>query len=1125
MPEHLKTTTLENQFRACHNTLVRRLRTGFVLGVLSAIFAMMFVFLLFEQWLYLSPWVKGGFWLLVVISGVAAGWIVRSRFSIPGFTRFYRRTADDIGMPEIRHVLDLTHSRYPAESAFTVAAVQQNLRQIARHDPESKLLNYRSQHPVSGLFNRTIFTSAAGLLLFVIGLFLLDGAFYRSGTFWVSYQRPIPYDFTITPGDTVIEQGSSFHVSVRFDGEAPGLVRLGLRSKQEHQPRIQGMIRQDEHTFHSREAELFEDAVFFVEMDGYRTGSRHVRVELLPRLQELTVAAHPPEYTGLDSETFAYPFNRIDAVAGSRLEIRAGRNKPLEMLQLIAEISGDTLQIAPDTLQITPDTLITAQLTAVNDERFHFLMRDEFGLKNSNPFRFRLSVIKDQPPHVQILSPAARIHDFVTHTLPLLYEYEDDFGFTAARLHYRLHKAFVNLPVEGSLPLSVPTRTRGLAEYDWEIGNMNLSAMDRLEYWIEVTDNNEFDGYQTSRSAVHVIEIPSLAERFFDQDEKEEQMDTRFSEVEESYRRMQQDLERLREEIRTRPDEEWEQSQLIDEIRDQRTEIEQQIEELRNNFEELTRDMEEQGLMSEETVERYRELQQLLSEIDDPEIQKLLQQMHENLSQMDQSQLREMLDQIQFNEERYRERLERTLELFKSLRLDADLDRISTLLEDLAQQEEALSGQEHFGEEEIRRQEQIRDQMQDVSDKIQQLPEKSPQRRMDQMEQMSDEMREQMENLDRGLQENIEQMKGGESDPSDIRQQQQDMSQEMSRMAKAVSDMRMQMQQQAISINIQALRYILETLILLSAEQEDVTRRTSDLSANSPGFIEQARRQRNIAGQFDMITDSLYRVSAEIPQFSNLINDRKRDVQRQMQRALAHLIERDRQQATARERTALGGLNEIGTMVADLLDQLNDMENGSCGQGGMSLQQMMEQMQNMSGDQQQLNQMIQDFINDIQGERLTQDHMERLEQMARQQNEIREQMRQLQRQGGLRGDRLMSEIERLAEQMEDAINDLRGGSTDELMIERQQNILSRMLEVEESVHKRDEDEERRLGETAGEYDRRDVPEMTMEELRQRIRSGADQTHYTRFREDYRRLIERYFELMEELLEEPNLRPR
>jgi len=1108
--------TIEKLFRSCHQTLRRRFRTAMAAGGFSVLMAVLVLFVLVEQVLYLSPLVKTVFWIAAIGGGVTAVWLIRQRIKIPSFTAFYRSAADEIGLPGIRHILDLSHSRYPVDSGLTEAAVRQNLSQIASEDPEGRLQRYRDRHPASTIRKYSLFTSLAGILL-LAGLLLWAGdAFHRSSTFWVSYQRPIPFEFSVTPGDTTIEQGSSFQVAVRFAGSVPDQVRLGLRSQQENEPRIQGMVHHDEQTFLSRETELFEDAEFFVDMDGFRTGLHHVRVELLPRLQELTVTAHPPAYTGLDRETFTYPFNRMDAVAGSELEIRARKNKPLQELRMIAENSGDTLSLFPD-------SLITKRITALSDERYHFVMRDEFGLENSNPFRFRLSVTADQPPFVEILSPESRINDFVTGTLPMLYEYEDDFGFTAVRLKYRLHKAFVNVPVEGSVDLPVPARLRGLAEHDWDISPMSLGAMDRLEYWIEITDNNEFGGYQTTRSSTHIIEIPSLASRFFDQDEQEEQIESRFSEVEESYRRMQQDLERLREEIRTRPDEEWEQSQLIEDIREQRSDIEQQIDELRKDFEELTRDMEEQGLMSEDTMERYRELQQLMSEIDDPEILKLLEQMQENLSQMDQSQLREQLDQIQFNEERYRERLERTLELFKSLRLDADLDRMSKLLDDLAAQEEALSGQEEFGEEQIRQQEQIREQMQDLSDKIRELPEKSPQRRMEQMQQMSDEMREQMEELDRGLQENIEQMQDGQSDPSDIRQQQQDMSTQMQQMAQSMSDMRSQMQQRAISINMRALRYILDTLLLLSDEQEDVTRRTADLASNSPGFIDQARRQRNIAGQFGMITDSLYRVSAEIPQFSNLINDRKREVERNMQRALGFLIERDRQQATSQERTALGGLNEIGSMLADLLDQLGDMQNGSGGEGGMSMDQMMQQLQNMSQDQQQLNQQIQDFINDIQGERLTQDHMERLEQMARQQNQIREQMRQLQRRSGREGDRLMSEIERLAEQMEDAINDLRGGSTDEIMVERQQNILSRLLEVEESVHKRDEDEEQRLGETAEEFERRDVPEMTMEELRQRIRSGADQTRYTRFREDYRRLIERYFELMEELLEEPETR--
>jgi len=1116
MNKNLHIDNLEKLFRGCYGLLRRRQRSAMVLAGLTVLAAVLAIFVLLEQILYLSPVVKTGFWLTAAGGSIAAAWLIRQRIAVPPFTGFYRKASDDIGLPGIRHILDLSHGRHPFDSELTEAAIQQNLRHIASQDPEGRLRVYRDRHPVSALRNYSLLTTAAGILLFAGIMVWAGDAFYRSSTFWVSYQQPIPFEYSVTPGDTTIEQGSSFQVAVRFQGTVPDQVRLGLRSEQENKPRIQGMVRHDGQTFLSRETELFEDTEFFVDMDGFRTGTSRIRVELLPRLQELALTVHPPAYTGLDKETSTYPFNRINAVAGSELEIRARQNKPLRELLLVAGNSGDTLAI-------TPDTLITKRITAHSDERYHFVMRDEYGLENSNPFRFRLSVTDDQPPYVEILSPESRINDFVTGDLPLLYEFEDDFGFTAVRLKYRLHKAFVNVPVKGSVDFPVPERRRGLAEYDWDIRPMNLAAMDRLEYWIEITDNNEVGGYQTSRSSTHIIEIPSLASRFFDQDEQEEQIENRFSEVEESYRRMQQELERLREDIRTRPDEEWEHTQLIDDISDQRRDIEQQIEDLRKDFEELTRDMEEQGLMSEDTMERYRELQQLMSEIDDPEILKLLEQMQENLSQMDQSQLREQLDQIQFNEERYRERLERTLELFKSLRLDADLDRMSRLLDDLAAQEEALSEHEQFGEEQIRQQEQIREQMLDLSDKIQELPQKSPQRRMEQMQQMSDEMREQMDELDRGLQENIEEMEGGQTDPSDIRQQQQDMSSQMRQIAQSMSEMRSQMQQQAISINMQALRYILDTLLLLSDEQEDVTRRTADLTSNSPGFIDQARRQRNIAGQFGMITDSLYRVSAEIPQFSNLINDRKREVQRNMQRALESLIERDRQQATSQERTALGGLNEIGTMVADLLDQLSDMQNGGGGEGGMSMEQMMEQMQNMSQDQQQLNQQIQDFINDIQGERLTQDHMERLEQMARQQNAIREQMRQLQRRSGREGDRLMSEIERMAEQMEDAINDLRGGSTDEIMVERQQNILSRMLEVEESVHKRDEDEEQRLGETAEEYERRDVPEMTMEELRQRIRSGADQTRYTRFREDYRRLIERYFELMEEMLEEPEVR--
>lgn len=1104
-------------FKKSYHTLRRRWIISIVLCALSALLTGTFLLFLAESIAYLTPEIKSAFWFFLLLSAFLISFVLAKWNKINTFSSFYRKAADETGLPELRYALDLLEHRDGNPGRLAEMAIRQNILSVSQKNPQDKLHQYVKKSRITKNLRQLTVVSSLSLLLFLFGLFSFDEAWYRSTVFWVQFERPNPYHYTIAPGDTTIEQGTSYSLKAHFYGREPDVVQVGIRSASEKQPRIQGMIRQAEGEYRSGETELFEDTEFFVRMGRFQSETKKVRVETLPRLQDFSVTVKPPAYTKKKEETHRYPFSHVDAIAGSEITLRSRLNKPLEKLSLVSEKAGDTLSV-------TFDSTFTAQMLAVKDDRIHFVMRDRFNLYNSNPFRFNLRVTDDKPPYVNILNPAPYTQSVVGKTLPLLYEYEDDFGFTALSLHYRLYKAYMDEPEKGTLSLSVPDRLRGLGEYDWEISKMNLSPMDRLEFWLEITDNNAFSGFQTTRSSVHQIEIPSLADRFFEQEKKEEDIKNRFEEIDEAYRQMQENLERLRDDIRSRPDDVWDHEQLIEDIKDQRTDVEEQIENLRRDFEELTREMEEQGLLSKETLERYKELEQLISEIDDPDILDFLKQMQENLERFDQSQLREQLDKISFNEERYRERLERTLELFKSLRMNAELEKMSHLLDDLAKQEMGLSEKEQFGEEEVGRQEQIREQIEKLSEQMEQLPEKSPERSKKEMEAFREEMKQKMQELLDKLDDNIEMMKEGSSDTSEIRGQQQEMSQEMQQLSQQMNQMKMQMQQQTISINLAALQYILETLILLSKEQEEIAHRTSGLTANSPGFIDQARRQRNVEGQFGMITDSLFQVSAEIPQFSNRINDRKREIERHMQRSVNYLVDRDRSKALAEERLALGGLNEAGTMIADLFEQLNNMQNGGGGGGAMSLQDMMEQMEGLSQSQVDLNQQIQDFINDLQGERLTQDHMDRLEQMAHQQNQIREQLQQLQRSGELSGDRLMSEIERLTNEMEDAINELRGGSTDDIMVERQQNILSRMLEIEESVHKRDEDEEERLGTTAEDYEARDIQTLTMEKLRKEIRSGIESGHYTRFRRDYQRLIDRYFELMEEFLESTETRP-
>src|SRR5690606_27634809 len=135
-------------------------------------------------------------------------------------------------------------------------------------------------------------------------------------------------------------------------------------------------------------------------------------------------------------------------------------------------------------------------------------------------------------------------------------------------------------------------------------------------------------------------------------------------------------------------------------------------------------------------------------------------------------------------------------------------------------------------------------------------------------------------------------------------------------------------------------------------------------------------------------------------------------------------------------------------------------------------------------------------------------------EIAKAQNRIRKQIQELQR-NGKAGDEIGSELERMMEQMEETINDLRGGNTDPTLVERQQNILSRMLQAEEALQKRDE-EEKREGHTADEFERVTPPELTLEELEKQIKKRLNDPNFTKYSEDYQRLIEKYFELLQEI---------
>lgn len=1115
--EQYNASQLKQKVTSTYTSLEKKKKLGVFWGgaILSLIWLMVLLFL--EELLYLSPSYKIGILLALILTTFISIYTGLRNLTPQTFIDFYRRFSRSCNLKELSYALDLEKS-VDANPKLVEAAILKNLEQVNASVLDSALQSFVQNSSENKRAKSRRLFAVASLIVISISSLSLSNSTQRLFQFWVAFEKPNPYIFTITPGTVTLEQGSPFSASISFEGEIPDEVFLALKTPVEEEYRTRAM-EQIDGTFSSAPIELNSDISYYIEMNGYKSPFFEAQIELRPRFTELEVVVVPPAYTKLDTTRYQYPFSQISGFQGSKFIVSGIINKELESITLNSGTSETQVSLSED-------LSFSQEFEIGTEDTLFFEMSDKSGLLNQNPFRFVVTPRIDAFPFVELIEPSESIESVEPTSLNLLFRSSDDFELTSASLKYELTRAFVDKPEFSSVKLQKPNNET-LQSFSWDVSQLNLKPKDVVSFWIEVKDNDGYNGFKASQSQVLTLTVPSLVDYFDDLGDKEDEVETDLDDISSAFEEIQDQYDTFKEQLKENPETDFEQQRQLEEVTRQQEELEQRIEELNEKFDEIKDELSENNLLSDETMEAYEELQKLMEQIDDPAFREALEKLQEQMRTMSPEQLREAMKDVEFNEELYKERLERTIELFKQLKLISDLEKLAQSYEDLAEQEEELQAQDLAPEDEKEQRESTLEQLEQLKEQTEDLSENTSDKNEQSISEYQEESQEQLNEVSKELEDLLDELEelmndedSSASERAEKQKRKEQLQQSISKAFEKLAEMTRQqmesMNQQQMNINIAGLQYILYSLLNLSVEQENLVSYASATENRSQAYIEFARDQKNLEGIFTALSDSLFQLSTEIPQFSNDINKKKLEVEQQLTTSLEQMAERNQSRSSIATRQALGGINEISFMIANLLEQIQDQQSGNSSGSGQSTQQMMEQLQQMGENQKQLNQQIQDMINDMQGERLTQDQMGRLNQMSKQQNEIRKQLEELRRSGELEGgDKIGSDIQRMIEEMEDTINDLRGGAVDPTMIERQQNILSRMLEAERALEERDE-EEKREGATGNRLQRPTPPELTLEELEKQIRNRLNDPNFTKYSSDYQRLIEKYFELLKEI---------
>jgi hypothetical protein len=186
------------------------------------------------------------------------------------------------------------------------------------------------------------------------------------------------------------------------------------------------------------------------------------------------------------------------------------------------------------------------------------------------------------------------------------------------------------------------------------------------------------------------------------------------------------------------------------------------------------------------------------------------------------------------------------------------------------------------------------------------------------------------------------------------------------------------------------------------------------------------------------------------------------------------------------------------------------MRNMSGSSGGSGFDQFMQRLLGLSGQQQSINQETQQMG---QQGMSTMQQRAAMARLAAQQLAVQKSLEQLAAEAGQRSE-ILGRLDQAAKEMEEVVKDLQNRNVDRRTIERQQRILSRLLDAQRSMRERDFSKQREA--ETGKTSRAVSPGALPTDLGERAsRMQQDllralQENYAR---DYKELIQRYFDAL------------
>jgi hypothetical protein len=807
---------------------------------------------------------------------------------------------------------------------------------------------------------------------------------------------------------------------------------------------------------------LQQDMQFHLVADRYRSEKYELKVMPKPIILSFETVLDYPGYTGKKDETLE---NTGDLVvpAGTRVTWKYYTRDTEVVGFSLGEKRSDLEQKGSNTFEVSEKILDNTTYSVITSNDF---------MVNKDSLFYSVSVIPDIYPTIRIEDYQDSIDDKRLYFRGLI---KDDYGFSKLTYNYIHYQGGREVASEPEPQIVSLDYDRNVLQYPFfhffHLDSIGIRPGDEVDYYFEVWDNDRINGPKRARSKQMTFRAPTEEEITEQTRESNEQIRDDMEETLDELKNLQKDIDELSKKLLQKESIGWQEKQQIEDLLKRQKQIEETIEQVQQ--ENLQKSLKEKQYkeIDEELMRKQQQLEELFEKVMDDEMKKLFEELQELMDEIDKDEMNEMLEEMKLSNEEIEKQLDRNLELFKQLEFEKMLEESIEKLEELAEKQEQLSeeslNKEGETEDMKKKQEELNEEFEEwrkeqdeMHRKNQELENPNNIEKTDEQEDaIQQDQQESMENLN-----DNKQKKAGQS--------QQNASGKMKNLAQKMRAMQNQMYQENLGEDIDDLREILENLVQISFDQEDLMDEVNETPQTDPRYVELVSEQNQLKDDIEMVGDSLFALSKRQPMVEPYVLKEMDVIDNNVEKAMNNLNDRRVGEATGNQQFVMMGVNNLALLLSETLEQMMQamqmQGSGQCSKGNPKPGQGQKpSAKSMRQLQQQLNQQLEQMKEGMKkgkgndGDKGSRSSMnEKLARMAAEQAAIRRMMEQYQDELKKQGMGNSKELESLMKEMDQTETELVNKIITQQTLERQKEILSRLLKHEKAELEREKEERR-----------------------------------------------------------------